>query len=101
MSLEKFIYAIDNKNIKNIKYFCKNHPELINHKYNVSTPLHRSVKISMGHSNNNNRQETLDYQKISHYLIKHGGNLNIENSSNQIVYDTKNKKRSGGIRKKK
>ena len=93
MSLENFKQALRTKNYKQIKQFCKMQPSLINQQDVVgNTPLHDVVKISEKYSKDKDYTQTLDYQKIAHYLIKHGGKLNISNNKNQVIHDNKRNK---------
>ena len=98
MSLENFKQALRTKNYKQIKQFCKMQPSLINQQDVVgNTPLHDVVKISEKYSKDKDYTQTLDYQKIAHYLIKHGGDLQIKNNKGEIILDRKQTQNSKPI----
>lgn len=88
--LDQLFSAVKTKHIGKIKYFIKNHPELINQKNEEGdTPLHCSVRTSQKYAGDNDYKKALDYQKIAHYMVKHGGNISLENDNHEVVIDRK------------
>ena len=93
-----FIDAIINKDLNKIKYLSKNKANLINQKGSSgNTPLHEAVRMSQTSAEKQDNKTALEYQKIAHYLIKHGGDLQIKNNKGEIILDRKQTQNSKPI----